>query len=331
MTFAWPEGVDRVPDEAWTRRPVAELARKYDSVENHGWYDNLEPTVDQLSSFLEDGNLVLDYSSGTGILVDRLRVALGRRRVGILAVDSSPKFLRLAIDKLGDDEDVAFRRIRYLSGEGRLAYVDEVLEDPLLERGVDAVASTNAIHLYHDLVETLAAWRRVLNPGGRAFVQSGNVDRADRPADRWVIDATVEGIAEEARAIAREDERFEAYRERLDDDAWMRAHREYRERVFPPIRGLDHYRGALEEAGFEVRDVDHRAIEARVDEWVSFLSTYADAVVGWVGGAEKVTDKGPGREAREDRRALLEAAAERVFGGARRFTAEWTYLVAEPA
>lgn len=323
MPDLWPPGFRRVPDAEWTKAPVASLARKYDSVEAHGWYDNLTPTVDALLDHLDPGDRLLDYSGGTGILIDRL-VEAGLGRVGVLNLDASPKFLRLCLEKFREDERVALRRLPYLSDEGRLAYVDEVLPKTLLDPGFDAVASTNAIHLYHDLVETLAGWRRAMAPGARAFVQSGNIDRKDRPSDRWVLDETVTRIADAARGIAHGRSRFSSYRERLDDEDWMREHREYRERVFPPIRERTHYEEAFAQAGLELLGTEHRAIRVRVDEWTAFLAAYADAVVGWVGGAEKVTGDAPGEQALEDRRALLEAAAGEVFED-ETFQAEWTY------
>ena len=47
MTSVWPDGFPRIPDDSWTRADLDTLALKYDTVENHGWYRNLEPTVDQ--------------------------------------------------------------------------------------------------------------------------------------------------------------------------------------------------------------------------------------------------------------------------------------------
>jgi hypothetical protein len=44
--FHWPEGFDRIPDEDWVERPVEEFALHYDTVENHGWYRNLDLTVE---------------------------------------------------------------------------------------------------------------------------------------------------------------------------------------------------------------------------------------------------------------------------------------------
>ena len=72
--------MERIPAEEWTIQPVESLALKYDTVENHGWYENLEPTIAQVLGYLEDGRIIVDYSGGTGILADRLlrRVADGR-------------------------------------------------------------------------------------------------------------------------------------------------------------------------------------------------------------------------------------------------------------
>lgn len=118
-----------------------------DNVEHHGWYDNLQPTVEALAVHLADGDVLLDYSGGTGILLDRLRLRVFDRAVGTVIVDASAKFLRVALQKYRDDPLVALRLLRFLRDERRLESLDEVLGAPLRQRGVDAVACTNAIHL----------------------------------------------------------------------------------------------------------------------------------------------------------------------------------------
>src|SRR6185503_4173233 len=70
--FEWPSGFARVPDQDWTLQPVDTFGLRYDTVENHGWYRNLDPTVEDLARHLDDGDVLIDYSGGTGILLDRL-------------------------------------------------------------------------------------------------------------------------------------------------------------------------------------------------------------------------------------------------------------------
>src|SRR5262245_44788196 len=153
MPFAWPEGFRRIPDDPWTAGAVEALALKYDTVNHHGWYRNIDPTVEDLAAVLRDGHLLVDYSGGTGILAERLLRRIGGLGVGIVLVDSSPKFLRVALDKFGGEPRVAFRWIRYLKDRKRLQFVDEVLDGGLAGKA-DALASTNAIHLYYDLDDT---------------------------------------------------------------------------------------------------------------------------------------------------------------------------------
>jgi SAM-dependent methyltransferase len=309
-----------VPDEDWARRPSEELARKYDTVREHGWYRNLDPTVETLSGGLRGGDLLLDYSGGTGILAERLLPSLPAD-AGILIVDASPKFLRLAVEKLGADERVAFRLIRFLDAERRLQTLQEALEPPLLARGVDAIASTNAIHLYYDLDETLRSWRSALRPDGRAHVQSGNIGVPDLPAGAWIIDETVEAINAAAVALVRGDERWAAYRGRIGDPRYDALRRKF----FLPVRPLGHYLEALERAGFTVERVEHRTIEASTEEWTSFLAAYHEGVLGWVGGSERVEGVAPSEEAVADRLELLRLAVAEVFA-APAFDSVWTYV-----
>lgn len=325
----WPPGFARIPREGWSRQSIATLALKYDTVEHHGWYRNLDRTTAQLCAYLRDGHLLMDYSGGTGILAERLLEACADRRFGILIVDSSPKFLRLALQKLGGSERMAFRLIRYLKEEHRLQLVDEVLEKPLLERGIDAVVSTNAVHLYYDLQQTLESWARLLRADGRAFVQSGNIRNPEAAPGHWIIDETVESIHREAMSIVLEEERYTAYRGILQSVDRMSAYDRLREKFFLPVRPLDHYLGVFEQAGFRVIDVDYVPIEARVDEWYEFLSTYHEGVLGWVGGSAKIEGKPPSDAAVHDRLELLQAAMARIFGGRPTFQAGWTYITAQ--
>jgi SAM-dependent methyltransferase len=324
--FEWPAGFVRVPDEDWTRQPIDTFGLRYDTVENHGWYRNLDPTVEDLARYLTGGQVLIDYSGGTGILLDRLKLRVFDRQFGMLIADSSPKFLRVALDKFGDDERVALRCLRWLKEEKRLQLLEEVLGPELLARKVDAIASTNAIHLYLDLPGTLASWAGVLRPGGRVFVQSGNIRNPDAKPAEWVLDETVWAIHEVAVGLVRNDARYAAYRPMLDDDARMQAYLAYRDRVFLPVRPLEYYVRCLEEAGFVVDDVTARGIEARVDDWFEFLSAYHEAVLGWVGGSAKVERGAASAEALRDRLALIRAAMETLFGGRPSFQCCWTYI-----
>jgi len=57
-------------------------ALAYDHVDEHGWYSNLNPSVEDLAGHLRDGDIMLDYSGGTGILLDRARLRIFERQIG---------------------------------------------------------------------------------------------------------------------------------------------------------------------------------------------------------------------------------------------------------
>ncbi len=329
MRRPWPSGFARIPDEDWTRGPVEQLALKYDTVEDHGWYRNLDRTVHDLDAWLHEDHVLLDYSGGTGILAARLLEEISERGFGVLIVDSSPKFLRLAVEKLGRHERVAFRLMRYLKPEKRLQSVQEVLEPPILDRGVDAVVSTNAIHLYYNLSDTLRSWRLILRPHGRVFIQSGNIGLSDIPAGSWIIDETVEAIHREAKQIVRTDSDLAAYREVLDDATRMAAHDAVRRKFFLPVRPLEHYLSELDAAGLRTLETVQVPIEAHVDQWYEFLSAYHEGVLGWVGGSRRVEKQEPSETALGHRLELIGRAMERIFEGRQSFQAIWTYITAQ--
>ena len=323
--FSWSDGFARIPDEDWVTHPLDAFGLQYDTVENHGWYKNLDPTVEQLAQVLRDGDVLIDYSGGTGILLDRLFLRIFDRQIGAVIVDSSPKFLRVALDRFGDDGRVAFRRLRYLKDEKRLELLQEVL--PAAFRA-DVITSTNAIHLYYDLEDTLRSWVEALAPGGRVFVNSGNVRNPSARPNEWILDETVYVIHEVATGIVRTDPRYEAYRLALDDWERIDQHLAFRDRVFLAPRPLGYYVEAIRGAGMEIEEVGARTIEADVDEWYEFLSAYHDAILGWVGGTEKIDGAAPTEQAIEDRLRLLQASLQTIFGGRSTFLACWTYIQA---
>lgn len=331
----WPAGFDRVPDEQWTRAPIAALAQKYDAVGRHGWYANLDESVAAIAREIRPGQILVDYSGGTGLLVDRLLAAVGSREVGIVVVDSSPKFLALALEKRRHDPRVAFRLVEYLKDEKRLETLEEAIGPEMAARGVDALVSANAIHLYYGLDETLASWARCLRPAALVHVQSGNV-RAElgpgpgpgpRPSvGDWIIDDTVAAVDAAARKIVKGESSFARHRAALDDPARIAQHDAFRQKVFLPPRPLAYYTHALERAGLRVERVWTRAIPARADEWHQFLAAYSDAVLGWVGGTEKVEGRPPSGGDLHDRLTLMRLALGVVLTGRETFHATWTYV-----
>jgi len=324
-TFSWPQGFDRVPDEDWTREPVDTFGSSYDSVAAHTWYRNLDPTVDELAHVLSDGDVLVDYSGGTGILLDRLKLRMFQAQVGAVIVDSSPKFLRVAVDKFAHDPRVAVRLLRYRKDDRRLDRLDEVL-GPLADRGVDVIASTNAVHLYPDLGDTVAAWVRALRPGGRVLVNSGNIRNPRARSNEWILDETVWVVGDLAEGLVRTDPAYAAYRADVDNSERMGAHAAYRDKVFHHPRPLEFYVETFELAGLKIESVREASIEARVDQWYELLVTYSDAVLGWVGGTEKIDGTVPTEQALADRHDLIRHAMDVLFHGRPTFQACWTYL-----
>jgi SAM-dependent methyltransferase len=326
-TFEWPAGWLRVvEDEEWTLEPVDAFGSAYDNVDRHGWYRNLDPTVEELSHLLNDGDILIDYSGGTGILLDRLKLRMFDTQAGAVIVDSSPKFLRVALEKFRDDPRVGFRLLRFLKEEKRLQRLEEVLGQELLDRGVDVIASTNAIHLYPNLTETVASWLRALRSGGYVLINSGNIRNPRARSSEWILDETVWVVGDLAEGLVRTEPAYAAYRPALDDADRMKAHAAYRDRVFLHPRPLEFYLETLEVAGLKVESVREASIEAGVQDWYEFLCAYHDAVLGWVGGTEKVDRAKPSEEAVADRLRLMRHAMDVLFHHRPTFQACWTYI-----
>ena len=129
---------------------------------------------------------------------------------------------------------------------------------------------------------------RVLRPGGHVLINSGNIRNPRARRNEWILDETVWVVGEIAEGLVRTDPAYAAYLPALDDTERMAAHAAFRDKVFLHPRPLDFYLETLELAGLKVESVREASIEARVGEWYEFLTTYSDAVLGWVGGTEKI-------------------------------------------
>ncbi|MGQ0837271.1 methyltransferase [Actinokineospora sp.] len=323
--FRWPADFPRIPDQDWTRQDVDRFGLSYDSVGQHSWYKNLEPTVSQVLAALGEHKVMVDYSSGTGILTKRLLSHIDHP-VGIVNVDASPKFLRVALENHGHDDRVAFRLLGFDKARKQLQTLDEVIDPSLVDRGVDIITSTNAIHLYYNLTETLESWAKVLRPGGLASVCSANLRNPGRRAGDWIIDETVEKVNEIAAELVAREPVFADYREALADSAAMAGHTKLREKVFVPVRPLDVYLDAFTDAGFKVRHVFDATIYAEVEEWFQLLSTYHDGVLSWVGGSPKVDGRTPSDLALKHRLFLIRYSLEKLFPGQSSFPCTWSYI-----
>ena len=326
--MAWPKNFKCIPNENWVNEPLQKLAKKYDTVEEHGWYDNLDITVSHLSKAFGPEDIIIDYSGGTGILTSRLMRTMKNNCPRIIIVDSSPKFLRLALEKFCTDERIAFRLIPFDKERKRLSTIEECLDSDILKTGVNGIVSTNAIHLYYELDQTLGSWKKILRPDGYLHVQSGNI-RNPSNKDSWIIDETVEHLNNAAIRLVASQDSFISLRKFLDNDEHMKAHDKLREKYFLPVKDLDYYTKSLKKNGFEIKDIQCHPINASVDEWYDFLSVYHEGVLGWVGGAEKVYNKKVSSHFVSLRKALMRLAMEDIFNGSDSFQAAWTYINAQ--
>ena len=86
--------------------------------------------------------------------------------------------------------------------------------------------------------------------------------------------------------LVRNDPRYADYRPLLDDEARLRAHVAYRDRVFLPVRPLDYYLRCLEGAGFCIEEVSAprttvvRLPDVTGTDWTAFTPTGTLAASG---------------------------------------------------
>ncbi len=313
----------------WTRKRIDPGGAAYDSFGAASWYSNLDPLVTALRPYLSKPSLIVDYAGGTGLLVDRLVAAPSDLHSRIVVADTSPKFLRVAIQKFRRNPRVAFRLLRLSGTPGRSSPLVSALGAKLSARGADAVVCANAVHLFGDLPGTFSDWYACLRPGGLLALGSGNILASAEGRPEMTIDSTVVAARQRVRDEYQQ-RRFRSPQAHRNESATARsaAHDAYFRRVFPPARSLDCYLDALSKAGFVDCQYFVRPVSVRVSDWVGFLSAYEDPIVGFIGGSTKVDGRPPSYRQVAERKRLLGSAVRQLFLGQSDFNVLWTYIIA---
>lgn len=321
----WPAGFERIPKEDWTKRPIDKLTLKYENAGTNGFCRNWDPAIAQVLTNLDENKILVDYSSGTGLFTQHLLDGIDYP-TRILNVDISPRYLRVAADKFRDDERVALRLLKRIDKGDRVQSIDEVMGDTLLNRGVDMLTSTNAIHLYPNVSETLESWHRVLRPNGLVLVTSGDIDNPRRVRKDWRLHDTIARVNEIAQEVVESEPLFEEYRETLENREVMNAYTLLRQSVYPPSKPLDLYIDLLSDAGFKPLHYFEQVIDVSVNEMSDALLPYHDVILGWVGGSEKVEGWSPSNSALRDRIFLIKLSVKELYGTQHYLRCPWTYI-----
>ena len=169
QAFSWPDGFDASPMRTGSTAPWTPSASPTTTSRATAGTATSTPRSKSWPRPLRDGDILLDYSGGTGILLDRLELRLFDAQVGTLIVDSSPKFLRVALEKFRDDPKVALRLLRFLATSAGSNGSTRCSAPAWLPGASTSIASTNAIHLYPDLADMPPAGRGSSGPAGRCW------------------------------------------------------------------------------------------------------------------------------------------------------------------
>ena len=321
-------GLRAGPGRGLDERAVDEAGLAYDHVDAARLVPQPRPHRRASSRrSLRDGDMLLDYSGGTGILLDRLRLRVFDRRVGIVIVDASAKFLRVALEKYRDDPLVALRLLRFLKRREAAAALDEVLGPELSSAARRARVARTRSTSTPTSRETLGAWMQRAAPRRRVFINSGNIRNPRAEAGR--VDPRRDGVGHQRprRGARAHRPAVRAYREAARR---RRAHGRRtpttatacscsRARSTPTCR-------RFESAASRWTDVAEETIEARRRRVVRvpLRLPRRRARLGRRHGADR--RRAAQRDAVRDRLRLMRHAMDTLFGGRPTFKACWTYI-----
>lgn len=328
----WPEGFVRIPDESWAENPIDEAALKYESHASNSFRRSWDPTLAQVFTALDENKVLVDYSCGTGIFSELLLKEI-KFPARIINVDVSPRYLRVALDKFRSNPNVALRLLKHLEVERKYQEVCDVLGDSLSKRGVDILTSTNSIHLYGDVRETLESWYRALRSNGRVLISSGDMggngdSELSGSVSNWNLHGTVETVNEIAQQAIATVDKFAEYRDVANDSSIMTAYAEFRRKVYPATRSVDFYLDALSQAKLRPLHCYQSALSVSEKDLVDALLPYHSVVLGWVGGTRKIGGIEPSSEDVRNRTLLIEYCVREMCKKENDIRFPWTYITA---
>lgn len=216
-----------------------------------GWHrDSIAKLVQAAADRISDGDLVVDYGTGTGGSAIELLKILDSKRIQItlVLVDPLPSWFSKAWELLHQRSDVEFRlSFDYDSELGRKRFftVTELLNG----RQADLVLTSSTMHLIPSktipsLIEEIHA---VLVSGGWFIWDSGDIDVPTRPASSCLLHDPYRGV--HAKAIASAE--HQAALSTLDDELQAQRILHNTGRIFPRPPTADIITGAIDAVGFQ--------------------------------------------------------------------------------
>jgi hypothetical protein len=215
-----------------------------------GWHrDSIAKLVQAVASRISDGDLVVDYGTGTGgSAVELLKVLDSQEiQITLVLVDPLPSWFSKAWELLHQRSDVEFRlSFDYDSELGRKRFftVTELLEG----RQADLILSSSTMHLIPSktipsLIEELHAG---LVPGGWFIWDSGDIDAPTRPASSCILHDPYRGV--HAKAVASAE--HQAALSSLNDEMQAQRILQNTGRIFPTPPTVDIITDAIDAVGF---------------------------------------------------------------------------------
>ncbi len=185
---AWELARGALADDPHAARDAERLGRLLEerALRSQDWFEEIGPGWDRLRGVFHDdvqraraigklvprGIKVADIGTGTGILA----VELARAGVHVIGVDSSPRMLATAGDKIREH---AIRDIELRRGDATAL--------PLADGEVDAAVAHMVLHYVSSPAVAVREMARVVRPGGRVVIVDFVADDDDKRHDReWM-------------------------------------------------------------------------------------------------------------------------------------------------
>jgi SAM-dependent methyltransferase len=216
-----------------------------------GWHrDSIAKLVQAAASRISNGDIVVDYGTGTGGSAIELLKILDSRgiQITLVLVDPLPSWFSKAWELLHQRSNVEFRlSFDYDSKLGRKRFftVTELLDGRL----ADLIISSSTLHLIPSktipsLIEEIHAG---LVPGGWFIWDSGDIDVPTRPSSSCLLHDPYRGVHAKAVVSAEHQDALSS----LDDEMQAQRILQNTGRIFPTPPTVDIITDAMDDVGFQ--------------------------------------------------------------------------------
>lgn len=213
-----------------------------------------EPLIDMILEKVKDGDVIIDYGSGTGGSAIEISKKLESLSLDctIILIDPLESWFSKAYHLLKSRPNTFFCRSMAKDEKGKYSFLS--LDEIIGNNKVDIIVSSSTLHLIPPsaLGSLFDQFSRSLKKGGKFFWSSGDISSLQIPTDYCLLHDPYRELLN----LINADEEYQLIEQKLDSHI-LDSHRREISRVFPLANSIDFFENHLIKSDFQGEITNH--------------------------------------------------------------------------